>query len=334
MAGDLSRYARVRAMLSTLLGRTGLEILAGYPSRQAVTDALLRTVYAPALTTGAGSDQSLLVRLAYVGRATLQMLDDPERTFVHLYLLRLEVHNLKVLVRAMSRRSGWAEVAVHVVALPGIGTIDCERLARADSLPEMVARLRGTPYGAAMSAALPRLADGGPFALEIALELDYYDRLWSSTANLHPHDTHEARRLLGILYDILNLNWIARYREALSLAPVETLNYTLRQGRWLSRRRRQALAEPGQPWDVVLARTPYAAAAQDRFGPSSTAILWRMLAAEARRMLAGYPFHIGIPLAFLLTQEIEIRDLSSLLAASDVGISTDAVVEHLSSVRR
>ena len=51
MAGDLRRYAaanaRVRTLLSTLLGRNGLEMLCGYPSAEAIVEC-------PAVADGAG----------------------------------------------------------------------------------------------------------------------------------------------------------------------------------------------------------------------------------------------------------------------------------------
>jgi vacuolar-type H+-ATPase subunit C/Vma6 len=161
--------------------------------------------------------------------------------------------------------------------------------------------------------------------------------LWSVSASLRSSDTTRARHLLGILFDILNLTWIARYRDALGLSPEEIINYTLRPGRWVTLEMRRRLAESrNQPWDVALAGTPYAAlvgnAPLGGFDGLATA-LWRFLALEAQRALVGYPFHIGVPLGLLLTQEIEIRDLRTLFAAQRLGVRAGELPARLVGVR-
>jgi len=252
-------------------------------------------------------------------------------------LLRCEVENLKILIRAVHNGWAWSQVAPYVSESSNIATIDLESVASARDLRELTERLGGTAYGAAAGAALHRVEEAGPFALEAALELDYYDRLWSALDTLRVADAERGRHLLGILFDVLNLNWIARYRDVLGLSPEEILNYTLRQGRWITPTIRRALAE-GAPsaWEAALFATPYAAMVAGMpphgFDAVSTA-LWRCLATEAQRRLAGYPFHIGVPLAFLLTQEIEIRDLHMLLAAKSIGAPAAEIADHLASVR-
>ena len=340
MAGDLRRYAatnaRVRALLGTLVGRSGLETLCGYPSRDAVIDALLRTPYGLAATGLATADHGLLARLAEVGRLVLDLLDEPEREFVHQYLLHHEVTTLKVLVRGIVRQLAPQALAAYLVAWPGIATIDAPALANARDLGDLVERLGDTPYGNAVHAALHRLDTAGPFALEVALDLDYYERLWSATAALRRADAERARHLLGILFDILNLGWLSRY-HTLGLSAEEILNYTLRQGRWVTLDIRRFLAENRDtPWSTGLAHTPYAALVGDvpahRFDAAAVT-LWRFLASEIQRTLTGYPFHIGVPLGFLLAQDIEIRDLRVLLAAKSIGVPAAEIVEHLATVR-
>ncbi len=342
MTGDLRRYAaanaRVRALLATLLGRAGLETLYGYPTRDAIFDVLLRTRYGTAMLGELRSDSVVLRRLVDVGETVLGMLAGAEAAFVKQYLLRHEVENLKLVIRAVHRGAKWDQITRHVLGLHAIGTIEPQMLAGARDLRELVARLAGTPYHPPLAEALPRVDEAGPFALEVALELDYYSRLWAATNGLRAADAAWARSLLGILFDIVNLGWIARYRDALGLTPAEILNYTLRQGRWLTPALRRTLAESSENvWDGVLADTPYAAvfaraAATHRFETASTG-LWRLLAGEVQRALRVYPFHIGVPLGFLLAQEIEIHDLQLLLAAKSLGCSAEEALAHVATVR-
>lgn len=339
MASDLTRYAaanaRARALMSRLVGRDGLETLAGYPSAAAVVDALQRTAYASVLTPGVRADRALPERAAAVGRALLRTLTDPEGAFLRLYLLHHEIDNLKVLLRAVHAQIPSDAMAHHLTPLAGIGTLDLPALIASRDIPDLIERLGGSPYAAPLRHAVPRWRTAGSFALEVAVELDFYDRLWAATATLDRRDAVVARALLGTLFDILNLSWISRYREACGLSPEETLNYTLRQGRWLTATRRQDLAGlPGRPWDAALARTPYAAVFTRGapFGRLATA-LTEMLARTAQQACAKYPFHIGVPLACLMAYDIEIRDLQRLLAAKTVDAGTAVEMEHVATVR-
>jgi V/A-type H+-transporting ATPase subunit C len=345
MIGELRRYAaanaRVRSLLPTLLGRSGLESLSTYPSRGAVLDALLRTPYASPVPASP-PERGALEHLVSAARAVLRLLPDPERAFLRTYLLHYEIENLKLVIRAVHCREPWGQVAPYILGLPGLATVDPHALAEARDIRDLVERLATTPYGPALRGALHRLREAGPFALEVAVELDYYDRLWAAADTLRPTDAARARHLLGILFDVLNVGWIVRYRDALGLSPEEILNYTLRQGRWVTLEVRRALAgapgfgDPDHTWEVALARTPYAPLLATAQGPgfdAAASLLWRFLAAESQRMLIGYPFHIGVPLGFLLTQEIEIRDLQIVLAGKSIGVPGPDIVDHLASLR-
>ena len=204
-------------------------------------------------------------------------------------------------------------------------------------LHELAARLEGTAYGNAAAAALHRVEAAGSFALESALEIDFYERLWARTTALRAADAARAQRLLGMLFDLLNLAWIARYRDALALSREEILNYTLRQGRWISTAVRAALADsPPGVWSA-LAATPYAAFFVDsREGTTDLALvkLWRVIGIEIERGFRVYPFHIGVPLGILLAQEIELHDLRVLLAAKALGLTRELAFEHVATVRQ
>jgi V/A-type H+-transporting ATPase subunit C len=338
--GDLARYAalnaRVRTLLPGLLGPVGFAALAGYPSLPALRGALAHTAY----DLGADdrdAELSLQRRIAAVAPGILLNASEPERGFLREVLLRREVENLKIVVRAVHHRMPPEAVASSLISIRGADTVDARRLLLAADLRDLRDRLRGTAYASALGAGLHLVERSGPFAVEVALELDYYERLWDRTRSLRPRDARIARSLLGVLYDVLNLGWILRYRDVLGLSREEILNYTLSQGRWLEPSLRQALAsDPSLPIEAALARTPYAPALERSEGASFellSARLLGMLAGEIRRGFRGDPFHIGVPLGFLLLLELEIRDLETLLAAKDLGEPANVVMERLASLQ-
>jgi len=337
---DLGRYATAnacaRAQLSRLLGREGLEALYSYPSAAAMLEMLARTPYGPVLLLFPRTAYGLPGRLIEIGVRVLSCLSGPEAAFIRLFLLRHELENVKLIIRAVYRRHAWEQLAPHLCPLSSVGTIEPRARATLADLPALAERLAATPYGVVMSAALHRVDAAGTFALESALELDYYERLWTACGRLRRTDRVCARRLLGGLFDLLNLAWIARYRDALALSREEVLDYTLRQGRWVRADVRQALAgSPAGDW-TALARTPYArwfAVSEPPALDLALVHLWRALAVEVDRALRVYPFHIGVPLGFLLAQDIEIRDLRVLLAAKSIGVPTAEAFDHVATVR-
>jgi len=341
LKSDLGRYAtanaRVRTVLWRLLGRDGLEALYSYPSRGAMLEMLARSPYGPGLLVYPGTDYGVGRRLIEIGATVLGFLSGAEAVFIHAFVLRSELENVKLVIRAVHRRRAWDEIAPYVQPLDGLATLDLRGLAAAPDLRELTTRLEGTPYGRAAAAALHRVDTAGAFALETAVELDYYERLWATAARLQPADARRAHTLLGMLFDLLNLAWIARYRDALALSREEILNYTLRQGRWVTAAVRTALAESAPGGWAALARTPYAAffgAPAEDAADLAVVKLWRLIGIEVERGFRTYPFHIGVPLGVLLAQEIEIRDLRVLLAAKALGLAPEAAFARVATVRQ
>ncbi len=328
-------HALVRAQLSSALGRGGLQALYGYPTPQAMRDALRSIGYGPS----AGPSESFLPRLVALGGAVLRLMEGRERDLLREYLRRLEVENVKLLLRAVGVSSDRLdEFAAHLLLLAGVGTFDAPALLGVRDLPTLVEELAHTPYGPALRTALHTADGAGPFQLEVAVELNYYDRLWAATTELREADGAEARRLLGTLFDVLNLGWVARYRDAVGLFPEEILNLTLRQGRWLTLDVRRRLAQgPAGAWTAALVATPY-----QSLGPiieaqgfdRARAQLWHMVARESERTLFRYPFTIGVPLACLMIHEIELRDLDTLLAAKRLGVPPQEAMERMATMRR
>jgi len=117
--GDLQRYAaanaRVRTLLPSLFGRSGFETLYTYPSSAALQEAILHTRYAAAVSPGLPIEVGIRSRVVLAGRALLGLMREPERAFLRQYLLRYEMENLKLIVRAVHAAWPWPSIAPHIV---------------------------------------------------------------------------------------------------------------------------------------------------------------------------------------------------------------------------
>ncbi len=328
MPGDLQRYAaanaRLRALRGMLLGPAALEALYTYPNPASIQDALRRTPY----------DGDIAGRIVSAGTKLAAMLDGTPRQLIRLYCQRYEVDALKLAIRSVGRGPTHLPPRPPALALGSLASIELDALFSASGLNELVRRLAGSPYYGVLHSALPNAAEWGTFPLEVAVELDFYERLWNLTYELRPSDGKRVRDLLGVLYDILNLQWIAHHRDATRLSAEEVLNYTLREGRWIDPERRRRLADRPDEWTSPLAGTPFEAFAlrAEHDGPDAALpSLWQVLADEIRRALRGYPFHAAGPLALLMAQELEIQDIQRLLAMKRLGLSAAEALPHLVS---
>jgi vacuolar-type H+-ATPase subunit C/Vma6 len=341
LRSELRHYAavnaRVRTLLAGLLGRAGLEALYTYPTPAAMFQALARSAYGEALAVAARPEAGLRGRFVQNALAVLALLEEPERDFVRCYCLWHEVENLKIVIRAVAHRVARRLVESHLLPLGPMATVDPGVLLDAADLHDLAGRLGESLYGRAVAGAFRREAGATPFAVEMAVEWDYWERLWEATKGLTASDRDSAQNLLGVLFDILNLCRIGRFRDVLDLPPAEMVAFLQSHGRWIGAARCRALAkDKTSGWQAVLSRTPFAdfASAAD-VGDFEAAIplAWRRLATEAQRKLSGYPFEIGVPLSFLLIQEIEIHDLGLMFAAKDLQLPADAVADRMATLR-
>src|SRR5690606_20536112 len=96
------------------------------------------------------------------------------------------------------------------------------------NVPAAVELLKGTPYESAMSFAMKRFsAEQNLFPIEVALDLDYWRRLWAEAKKLSGLDREAATKIVGSLLDMNNLMWAIRYKVYHKLSEEELINYTL-----------------------------------------------------------------------------------------------------------
>ncbi len=312
MSSALKRYAyaqaRVRARRARLLGRAELEALAADPN----ADSLEREL---GMLGGSDPTATVLAELETV----VGMLEDEPRELLIRYRDRYALDNLHVVLRAVERREPYAAAEPLLVPVGQLGPgRTAEELASAASLAEAVARLEPRPFGEVLRRQVRAAGPGGVerFRLEAAAEREVYEAIWAAARALPESDRRAATPLLGVKLDGANLLRVLRLRLDHGLAPEEVLAYAIRGGRYLGASERAVLAhEPPQDWASRLAATPYGAALAAVDTPwLLERALAQILREEAERALVGAPFHVGVPLAYLVLLELQAADLRRILA--------------------
>lgn len=336
---DVSAYsvvhAAVRGLYSKRLSPDTWESLLQAEDFEAVLSLLSKTAYGaylegiePDLMTPRRAVYQIRQRLADVYEKVIRLSPDRARELL-LWLWRLyEIDDLKATFRGIEAGATWDRVRFllyprHKYAL--LTLEDLEEMVLTGSVAEAIESISGTPYYEPLAHALNRYqAEESLFPLEVALDLAYNRRLWETLGGLPGEDHEHAMRLVGSLIDMDNLLWAIRYRIYHHLSEQEIINYTLPFGYQVDDDAIRPIAAGADIASVVRRLYPELAdlAALENLEPGGAAPLESLEVALKRRLVrmcydefVGYPFHVGIPIGYLLVSEYENSDLVVLIEA-------------------
>ena len=343
VSGYAAISARVRAMYSSLLSPQDLAKLSDSPDFSSLITQLKNTVYAPYLEdlkdkdlTPGRVDSKIKGRLADFYYSVIHMSPEHARPIIKQLYRYFEVQNLKAVLRGIVTDPSWERV--HNVLFP-MGTmtvLPAQAMVEAGNVSAAVELLQGTMYYETLSFAMKRYsAEQSLFPLEVALDLYYWRQLWQEAKKLQGQDRDQALRIVGSLMDMNNLMWVIRYRVYHQLSEEELINYTLPFGYHVRDADVRAIAAgadlaavvgrvyPGIPDVNMLLEEP-------RSGlPQLEQQLKRHVMKQCLAAFTGNPFHIGLPLAFLVLGDLEIQDLTVLIEAKSSQMSDEEFRPYL-----
>lgn len=242
-------------------------------------------------------------------------------------LLKLyEVDNLKAAVRGILIGQSWDRVRHTLFPLGDFGKLPCEAMMTTGDVEEGIDLLKGTVYYDPLSRGLIRYnQEKNLFVLEVVLDLDYWRRLWKKCRSLSQDDWVQVRPLVGTLMDMNNLLWALRYRIYYHLSEEEIINYTLPFGYQVADEQIRRIAAGGDMGNVLGELYPdYPMQKEFNEDPQQNLPflenwLMKRSIAVCKKSFAGYPFHAGIPIAYLHMLTMEIEDLTVLIEAKSMG---------------
>jgi len=345
VTGYAAISARVRAMYADLLTLQDMIRLNDSPDFPTLFSTLKTTAYGPYLEglkdkeiTPKRAISQVKRKLADSYYSVIQMAPESTRPLVKQLYRFYEIGNLKAVLRALVTVSTWStdETAlwdrVRDVLFPmgAASVLPAQAMVESGSVATAVDLLRGTPYEETMSFAMKRYsAEQNLFPLEVALDLSYWRRLWAEAKKLAGQDREQATKIIGSFLDMNNLMWAIRYRVYHKLSEEEIINYTLPFGYRVQDSDIRAIAAgadvasvinrlyPGIPDVNVLLENPQAGL------PKLEVLFKRQLVRQCLAAFVGNPFHIGIPLAFLVLSDIEVQDLIVLVEAKSSNMPDD-----------
>ncbi|HJS20477.1 MAG TPA: V-type ATPase subunit [Anaerolineales bacterium] len=340
MAGGVTDYAaisaRVRAKSADLITPQEMAQLSELPDFLSLVNALKNTAYEPYLESLKDKDinpRRVIIqikrKLADSYNSVIQMSPVQTRPLVKQLYRYFEIANLKAVLRGIVTVSTWnAETGlwerVRDVLFPlGSETVlPAQAMVESGSVAAAIDLLQGTPYEETLSFAMKRYsAEQNLFPLEVALDLSYWRRLWAEAKKLTGPDREHGVKIIGSLLDMNNLMWAIRYRVYHKLSEEEVINYTLPFGYRVQDSDIRAIAAgadiasiisriyPGIPDVNALLENPLNGL------PKLETLLKLQVMKQCQAAFVGSPFHIGVPLAFLVLSDFEVQDLIVLIEA-------------------
>lgn len=249
---------------------------------------------------------------------------------------RFELDNLKAILRGIVIGSTWEHVRPVLYPLGDFTAFPAQLMMESANIGTAVELLADTPYYGILSHAMQRYSnEQSLFPLEVALDLDYWRKLWDYVNALPGQDRSRSLQIMGPLVDLTNLMWALRYRTYHHLTEEEIINYTLSFGYHLSDEDVRAIAAGADIANIVekvypsLENVASLLQAPQHGLPILESFIQRLLANQCRSVFTGYPFHIGLLLAGLILTELEIRDLTVLIEAKSSMVPYDGYAPFL-----
>ena len=276
---------------------------------------------------------------------------DDTRTVVQALLQQYEVDNLKNAIRIYFdrkiRKRDIGAAFLYLFRDKILHDIPIERIVNADNFSEVARALSATPYGSIVEKFGDTVvSEGSLFRLEIALDQYYYSSLVSAVESLESRDRKEAQRIIGVEIDLININWIMRFRRFYNLPLEEIMSLIIPGGFHLSGKRLKdaytssdastsqdttQLLQDIVKYDYPGLRTLLSSQATDSVSRLLLIerVFEQILQYETRRMLLGYPFTIGIVLSYFIFKKNEIKKVRAILNAKQYRIPEDHIKDIL-----
>jgi V/A-type H+-transporting ATPase subunit C len=329
VSGYAAISARVRAMYSSLLSPQDFDRLSDAPDFPTLISQLKQTAYGPYLEklkdkdlTPQKVDLAIKGRLAGSYYSVIQMAPEHARPLLKQLYRYFEVQNLKAVLRGIVTDPTWERVADVLFPMESMTVLPAQTMVETGNVGAAVELLQGTSYYETLSFAMKRYStEQNLFPLEVALDLYYWRQLWQEAKKLQGQDREQALRIVGSLMDVNNLMWVIRYKVYHQLSEEEVINYTLPFGYRVRDEDARAIAAGADPAMVVERVFPGipdldSLLQEPRSGlPQLEIQLKRRLMRQCLAAFTGNPFHIGVPLAFLVLSDLEIQDLTVLIEA-------------------
>ncbi len=157
-------------------------------------------------------------------------LDMDYRRFMDALLFRYEVRDLKLVLRTIYRKEDIKELGEHMMHDRSLEHIDFDKLLGLRSIADVTALAKGSIFEEAFISIDAEDVSRIEFHIDMVLDAIYFRGLMKSADKMAKEDGDILREAVGLMIDLLNLQWIYRAKNYHKMLDEELLNYTLLGG--------------------------------------------------------------------------------------------------------
>ena len=351
MAGPLAKYAfinaKLRARISQILPDDLFVQCAKAPSVEAVLAMLRDTPFSSLEEIYSSTGDLKQAELALL-KSEIDLYKNVRNSMpqdaaapVEALLVRFETDNLKHAIRLFFDRTirhRSIERGRHYVLYEQIlHDIPIDVIVNAKHFDEIAGVCGHTPYEPIIRKFGPTVeSDKSLFRLEIGLDHYYYENLLVSIQRLSDQDRKVALRLIGVEIDLQNISWIIRFKEFQEMSLDVLINTLIPGGFSVDR---PVIDDLYRAQNVTSALSDFL---KDQYPGLSTLlsaktsdsasrlllinrVLEEVRKQEIHHILSGYPFTIGILLAYFLLKHDELRKIDMVLNAKHFGKDAERI---------
>nr|WP_320026505.1 V-type ATPase subunit [uncultured Acetobacterium sp.] len=176
----------------------------------------------------------LEVRLNYLKvqeiEKLLYYLSGPDKSFIKVYLVRLEVESLRILIRGIARKEALESLRDMMVYSKNHTKVPFDRLLRVKDWDEFKKLLVDTDYYRIFEIHKELETEAELVMIEKKLDRYYYDLLRNRLFKLDKKSNRDLIEVQQRHFDLLNLVWMYRGKKFYNLSREEILAYSLRGG--------------------------------------------------------------------------------------------------------
>lgn len=336
------RNARVRARLGTLSTKEQYEDMASMTLEGALESLLANPpagIEWPFITGKGDAKVSARLYKSYEKHllSTSRILAQPFREVFKIALEETLINDLKYLIRRIASGHQRSEHEdANYVALNNSSL--SEDYSWVENFGQLSKALQHTPYFHPFTIAYRAYKQTRQIlGFEVALDLDFHNRLDKAIKALPEPDKSITGRLFRKLCDLKNLVWILRYRFHFKLTEVEIFNYTLNQGFELDDDKVMELAKLSSVEDFVKAIQPLKAGiyVKELSGDKELSIpdieekLQQYREVILRETITTSPFGLAPFMVYLWLKIIERNRLERVITGLQLEMPFDAIVKSL-----
>ncbi len=336
--------ARTGAERGYLLDKDKLQRLAESKNLTELTVNLRGSPYENLLKTSTEPSPENLQRvfngeLARLYRKTMLYSPNELQVFLRDYISRLEIENLKTLLRAKNAHLSYESITA-MLNLPTEDLLDRQEIfveaAKAGDIKGSLKHFEGTPYAQALSEALPLFEEAKSTRFfELTLDRDYHERLFDSTATLSKDHSKMVLPILGPQIDIFNIDTIVR-SKFLNFPPQWVDMAVTSEFYKLSSSQIHALMliESSTSALTILKETAYRRfylvrnSVEETLTGLEKAVKQNCLK-QLNEMRIRDAFSISTPLSIIMEKEVEVENLTKITSGVEHNWTTEEIASIL-----